>query len=123
MRKLLFLSGALVISTLCYTGCQTKPAVVITQSEGVIINSVDVGMNTWALYVKAHVSDGAVTQQQLDTVKSAYTTYYNAQLIAKAALETYIVNGSTNTVDITTANTAVSGAETALLSILNQYIK
>jgi len=126
MRKLLVLS-ALAISTCCFTGCitgcKTSPAVIITKSEGVIVNSVDVGMNTWALYVKAHISDGAVSQVQLDTVKSAYNTYYSSQLIAKAALEMYVVNGSTNTVDIATANQTVVTAETALLSILNQYIK
>lgn len=123
MRKLLFLSVALVISPLCYTGCKTDPAVIITKSEGVLISSVDLGMNAWSLYVNAHLNDGKVTQKQLDTVKSAYTIYYDSQLICKAALEQYVVNGSTNTASITTANTSVTTAEVALLSILNQYIK
>ena len=72
-------------------------------------------------YIKAKDID--VLQKMLTDYKVAYNTYYNAQLIAEAALQQMIVSGSTNTVDVTTANNAVIQAETPLLNILNQYIK
>lgn len=110
------------MSTALYTGCKTPPAVIATKAEGVIVNSVDVGMNTWKLYVTANISNGKVTQKQLDDVHAAYDTYYNAQLIAKAALETYIITGSTDMTAINTANASVAQAQVALLTLLNQYL-
>jgi hypothetical protein len=119
MKKLIIatISALLIVST--YTGCKTQtPATTIYKVEGGIITTVDTGMQGWAMYV----NQGHGTQVQIDAVKNAYNTYYNAQIVAKAALEQYMISGSTNTVSIATASLAVSGAETSLLSLLNQYI-
>lgn len=100
------------------TGCGTTPINATVKAEGVIIASVDTGMKIWADQVNA----GKATQAQVDTIKTAYNAYYDAQMVAKAAIEKVIVNGSTNVTDIATANTSVSSAEVALLSVLNQFI-
>lgn len=113
--KILFLCTLLV----ALVGCKSTPQSIAIKSEGVIITSVDLGMKGWATYVNA----GKATQQQVDTVKSAYNTYYNAQLIAESALTMYIQTGSTNATTINATSAEVSVAETALLNILNQYIK
>lgn len=123
MKKLLFLIGCLTIASVSYTGCKTPPAVAIVRSEGVIITTVDTGMKTWALYVTQHQHDGKVTQAQVDKVQDVYSTYYNAQLVLKGALEMYVVNGSTNKAEVDAANIAVLNAQSAILALLNQYIK
>jgi len=113
MKKLIAVIGL----ALC-AGCSSLTTATI-KSEGVIVTTVDVGMKTWANYVNS----GKATQQQVDTVKSAYNTYYNAQLVAEGALEKMISTGSTNNVDINTADASVATAENSLLTIINSYIK
>lgn len=110
------------LSAIVYIGtaCKTTTIVPATiKTEGVIITTVDTGMKGWAIYVNS----GKATQSQVDAVHKAYDTYYNAQVIAETALVTYLSSGSTNGIDISSANTSVANAETALLNILNQYIK
>lgn len=99
-------------------GCKTSAIDAMVKTEGVIIISVDTGMRIWA----DQVNSGHATQSQVDTVKQAYNAYYTAQLTAKAAIESVIVNHSTNVTDVATANVSVSNAEAALLSVLNQFI-
>jgi uncharacterized protein YcfL len=123
MKKILTLSALLGCSAILYTGCQTPAAVTITQSEGVLITTVDTGMKVWASYVTLHQNDGKVTATQVNNIEQAYNTYYDAQEMAKGLLELYVSNGTTNTVSITTANTAVANAEAALLNLINTYIK
>lgn len=123
MKKILALSALLGCSAILYTGCQTPAAVTITQSEGVLITTVDTGMKVWASYVTLHQNDGKVTAAQVNNVEQAYDTYYNAQEVAKGLLEMYVTAGTTNSISITTANTAVTNAEAALLNLINQYIK
>jgi hypothetical protein len=117
MKKLLI---SLTLAALI-VGCSTPTGTAI-KTEGVTVTTVDTGMKGWAMYVNQHLTDGKVTQKELDTVKNAYNIYYTAQLSAEAALETIVTSGSTNTVDLTTANTSVMTAETQLLTLINQYL-
>lgn len=114
---------ALVIGTAVIVGCKSTPVQTAVKSEAVLITSVDVGMNMWHDYVVLHLTDGKVTQKQIDTIKEAYNGYVIAQSVAKAAIEKIISNVSTNQTDVTTANQAVQSAENDLLSLLNLYIK
>lgn len=101
------------------TGCSTSAIGVIAKSEGVLITSVNTGMNVWGDYVRA----GHATQSQVDQVKSAYNDYFNAQQLAKAAIEKKMASGSTDTTEVDTANAAVTNAENAVVSLINQFLK
>jgi len=115
---------ALVLCAGIMVGCQTSPTQTAIKVEGVLIVSVDAGMSEWHDYVVAHLTDGKVTQKQIDSVRDAYNAYYSAQQIAKAALMKSISttpNGNQAEVDATRA--ALANAEQALLNLLNQYLK
>jgi hypothetical protein len=100
-------------------GCGTT-AQKVYQSEGVVIHSVDVGMNLWRDYVMF----GKATQAQVDAVKEGYTAYYTAQQIAKLAFERYLASKTPDNLEgIKTANAAVLNAETAVLNLINGYLK
>lgn len=116
MKKLISIA-LLACSLILIQGCGSTPVATANNAEAVVITSVNAGMSLWHDYVV----QGKATQAQVDQVKTAYTTYYNAQLIVKAALEQ--ATTSTNAFDITNQTQAVTSAETALLSILNQYLK
>lgn len=105
------------------SGCSTSPVQATIKAEGALITSVDVGMNMWHDYVVLHLTDGKVTQKQIDTVKEYYNTYVSAQVIAKAAIEKALASGSTSSEDVTIVNNAVTSAEQSLLSVLNHYVK
>ena len=116
---ILYIALLLSLLSVCFvqTGCKT-PADTAYKTEGVIIASVDTGMRIWS----DQVNTGHATQKQVDAVKSAYQAYYDAQMLAKAALEKYIASQTKDATDVTTANAAVTAAENSLLSILNQFI-
>lgn len=118
--KTSFLVLLTALSLFVFTGasCPKSPANVAYKTEGVIIASVDTGMQIWADQVRA----GHATQSQVDAVKAGYQTYYNAQQAAKAALSKYLASQSKDPADINLANVNVGNAENALLAILNQYI-
>jgi len=113
----------LPVSIIFIEGCASSPVQTTIKSEQVLIVSVDTGMQIWHDYVVAHLTDGKVTQKQIDTVRNAYNDYYAAQQAAKAIIEKVLTNVSTNQADVDVANAAVDNAKQALLSILNQYIK
>lgn len=113
--KLKILALASIVFLISFSGCSTTQTIT---AEGVVVTTVDTGMKGWAAYV----ASGKATQAEVDHVHTAYDAYYTAQLAAEAALETLVTSGSTNTVAVTTANTAVLAAETQLLSLLNQYL-
>lgn len=118
MKKILILT--LSLGLLCSTGCNTTPLNKAVKSEAVLITSVDTGMHVWYDRVIA----GNATQNQVDTVKAAYVTYYNAQQIAKAALEKWAASGNpTDSAASVVANQAVENAKQSLLNLINQYIK
>lgn len=106
----LFLSAIL-------NGCSTTSTI---KTEGITVTTVDAGMKTWALYVEAHLTDGRVTQAEINTVQASYSAYYNAQLIAEAYLQSAVSTGSTN--DVASVEQAVTASETSLLALINQYL-
>lgn len=121
LKNLFFLSCmayTFIVGVATLTGCNSTPATAAYKTEGVIITSVDTGMRIWA----DQVNTGHATQKQVDTVKQAYNAYYDAQMLAKAALEKYIASTTKDANDVATANAAVGQAEAALLSVLNQFI-
>ena len=114
MKKYLALAALIVVA-----GCAT-PEVTAYKSESVVITSVDTGMNIWRDYVNA----GHATREQIVLVHKAYDTYYNAQFIAKAALELYISHKTdTSAETVAKANQAVADAQVALINLVTQYIK
>lgn len=107
------------LMALAITGCGTNAPTQAAQADQIVITSVNAGMSLWVNYVNA----GKATQSQIDKVRMAYNAYYTAQQVAKAVIEKAIVANSTVTAaDIATANQAVNDAETALLTILNQFL-
>lgn len=112
-----YLFSILVIAALVFSGCATSTTGKLTQTEGVVIPAVNAAMGTW----KAYVTAGKASQAQINAVQAAYNVYYTAQLAAEAALITATANGSTNTLDATTASAAVTTAETSLINLINQY--
>jgi len=116
--KLTFLTIPALAISLFIEGCATTSTTIKT--EGVTVTTVDTGMKTWASYVQAHLTDGKVTQKEINNVETAYTAYYNAQLVTEAYLESSVSTGSTN--DITTVEASVTNAETSLLALINQYL-
>ena len=121
MKKhyLLILIGGLLISTATFQGCKTSPSSAVVKTEGVVITSVDTAMTFWAQWVKA----GKATQPQVDTIKTAYQKYYDAQMAAKVVIEKWLVTGGTNAVVVAEASTQVTAAQTTLLNLVNTYIK
>lgn len=121
-KSLISIGAFLIVassSSILVTSCGTTPVTNAANADALLITSVNTGMTTWAQYVNA----GKATQSQVDAVKNAYDTYYNAQLIVKAALETSITTTNANAADSASASAAVTNAETALLNLLNLYIK
>ena len=109
----------LCASALYQTGCGTNAPTKDAQGEQILIHTVNDGMAEWANYVNA----GKATQKQIDTVHKAYDDYYAAQQVAKAVIEKSIAKDpNTSPADIATANAAVEGAESSLLSLLNQFL-
>lgn len=118
-----YLTTLLLALTLTYgafvsTGCKSSPIGVVAKTEGVLITSVNTGMNVWGDYVRA----GHATQAQVDTVKADYNLYFNAQQVAKAAIEKALAAGSTDLTEVNTANAAVTNAENAVISVINQFL-
>jgi hypothetical protein len=118
MKKLMLTIGlAALLASL--TGCQNTPQTIVGKSEGAIIVTVDSGMKAFA----DAANQGRVTQAQVDAVRKNYGTYYNAQQIAKAALEKWIASKDpADKAANDTAQAAVSNAESALLEIINQFL-
>ncbi len=124
--KLVYLIAAMIVAviiTAASTGCKTSDVQNTIKAEGVLITAVDTGMNVWHDYVVAHLTDGKVTQAQIDTVKTAYNAYADAQAVAKAAIEKLLTHQGGTQSDVDAANAAVTAAEIKLLSIFNQFIK
>jgi len=104
--------------SLLVSGCATTSRTSsVIKAEGVTVTTVDTGMKVWHDYVVAHLTDGKVNQAEIDAVANGYNIYYTAQLATEAALTKTVSAGSTNTVDIATANSAVLSAEGSLSSI------
>lgn len=101
-------------------GCGATPATKAAQGEKILIQTVNDGMQEWAAYVKAGKASPALIQK----IKTLYNAYYDAQQVAKAAIEKSIASApGTSPADVDTANQAVKNAEQALLSALNQILR
>lgn len=116
---LVFLACSLVAPV--FTGCSNTANKHALKTQQVIIPSVNIAMEQWAVRVKA----GKATQEQVDIVKIAYNNYYNAQIIFKAALEKSIVqaNNAPTEVEVNIAAQALDDAKIALLNIISQFSK
>lgn len=111
---LLLLSSSLILGE----GCATTPAGKATQAETTVITSVDVAMQIWHDYVVS----GKATQAQVDKVKGYYTAYYNAQIVAKAALEKWVASGNVSD-DVASIDTmhSVNDASASLMNLVSQF--
>ena len=96
MKKILVLLSLSALLGVAFVtpSCSTSQTTTVTKAEGVVVNTVDVGMKTWHDYVVLHLTDGKVTQKEIDNVSTGYTAYYNAQLVVKAMLEKLVTTGS-----------------------------
>lgn len=75
------------------SGCKTGPAVVAYKAEGVVITTVDTAMKAYADYSKSH----AVSQAEVDKLRAVYDKYYNAQQVARMALEAFTASANDGT--------------------------
>jgi hypothetical protein len=123
---LLALLGCTVLGSVILTGCGTTKATKMAQGAQILITSVNDGMQVWRDYVNA----GKATASQIAKVKNADRGYTTAMHVLGAANEKLAVAEETNTADkaqlaadAETANQSVKDAESALLALLNQYIK
>lgn len=114
----LCLIALLLNAPLLYNGCGSTPVQTAIKAEAPVITGVNAAMTAWSKYVNS----GKATQTQVDSVKNAYITYYNAQMIVKATLEVSLSTTNSNSADVASANTAVSNAETALLNLVATYL-
>ena len=106
-----------VFSLLVLTGCATTSTTqTVIKSSGIVVTTVNAGMNAWAGYTQTH----KVTQAQLNAVDDAYQIYYTAALAEKLAIETSL--STTNAIDTTTIQTSMSTAEAALIQLLTKYL-
>lgn len=100
-------------------GCGTTPAGTAYKVEGTTIATVDTAMQGWADWVKA----GHATQKQVDTVKAAYGKYYEAQTLAKSAVDVYLANKTeANSTAVLDATAAVATAQGDLLTLVQPSI-
>lgn len=113
------LIALLAITLLINGGCGSTPIQNAIKVEAPLITSVNAAMTLWSAYVKS----GKATQAQINTIKQAYNTYYNAQLIVKAALEKLIITPTSTTAEVINANNALNVAEVSLINLINLYMK
>lgn len=107
------------VAVMPMTGCGTNAPTKAAQAEQILITSVNDAVSELVGAINA----GKLTQKQIDEAHAAYTAYYNAQQVAKAAIEKAITAPSgTSQADINTANAAVTNAENALITLANTYI-
>lgn len=119
--KVPLLLGVAIISLALFTvGCGSTPLQNAAKADAAVVMTVDQGMTAWSKYVNA----GNATQAQVDAVHKAYDTYYNSQLVAKAAFESAIASSSTNSTpaDTTTVQNAVNASKQALINLITQYM-
>lgn len=118
LNKIVLVTMLSITPILIGSGCGSTPVTTANKANAIVITSVNAGMTLW----KDYVNSGKATQAQINAVKSFYTTYYNAELAVKAALELSISTTNSNAADMANVNASVASAEKALLDILNQYL-
>ncbi len=101
-------------------GCTTGINNTAVKAEAGVIPSVNVAMGVW----KARVDAGKATQAQVDQVRAVYSTYYNSQLVLKAALEKSIASKVPGDIAATeAAQKAATDAQVAIVNLINQFLK
>jgi len=101
-------------------GCTTGTNNTTAKVEAGVIPSVNVAMSLW----KTRVDAGKATQAQVDQVRAVYSTYYNSQLVLKAALEKSIVSKVPGDIAATeAANKAAQDAQVAIINLIAQLSK
>lgn len=111
------LASTLVFSS--FMGCGTNAPTKAAQAEQVLITSVNVGVKQ----IVAAINAGKLTAKQCEQFKTAYMAYYDAQQVARAAIEKFNANQPGATAqDMADAQTAVSNAEQTLLALINSLL-
>lgn len=103
-----------------FEGCGTNAPTKAAQSEQVVITSVNVAVKQ----IVSAINAGKLTQKQCDTFKTAYVAYYDAQQVARAAIERFnAADPKATAQDMADAQNAVNNAEMTLLGIVNGLLK
>lgn len=106
--------------TLICGGCGTNAPTKAAQAEQVVIASVNAGVKSIVVAINA----GKLTAKQKADFKTAYIAYYDAQQIARAAIEKFnAADPNATAQDMSDAQNAVTGAENALLSVINTILQ
>lgn len=120
MKKMMVMLVVAAALLLPCAGCKTSPVKLATQSEVVVVQTVDSAMQAWKDYVEM----GLASQREVDLVKVNYQRYYNAQLVAKAALSVWVENkDATAEVAWQNAQASVTEAKNALLDSVTSLMK
>jgi hypothetical protein len=104
--------------TITQSGC-ANTGTAAHKVEVAAVPGVNVAMDQWASFVKS----AKATQAQVDSVKSAYQSYYSAQLIAKAAEITWLNSKSAADQSVfvnASADGAAKGA--AVVALVTTYM-
>ena len=109
------------IALLSVPACSTTANNRAVKTQQVIIPSVNIAMEQWAIRVR----NGKATQAQVDGVTMAYNNYYSAQLMFKAALEKSILqsNATPTEIEVNLAAASFEDAKEALLDTIKQFSK
>jgi len=121
IMKNLFLYGFMGVWLLvAIAACQsTTPTTVAYKVEGSLIATVNTSMLAWADWVK---STNGVTVEQINLVQNAYETYYQAQLVARDAVNAYLaVNSPDNSNSVVEATSKVGQSGAALVSLIANF--
>lgn len=117
---LMLAMGTLLMGLMSLSGCGTNAPTKAAQAEQVVITTVNDAVHVIVPMINA----GKLTQAQCNAFTEAYSKYYAAQMVVKAAIEKVNAGqpGAT-AADIASAQTAVDNAETSLLALVNSYLK
>lgn len=117
---LVLLWVGLGVAFIHFTACKTPPQNIAYKAEGVVITTVDSTMKAWADFVRTH----DVPQSQIDAVHQAYDKYYSAQLVARAAMETWVASKTeASATEWKTANADTVTAAQALIDVVKGFLK
>lgn len=119
MKKLLLLIPLVALLALV-PACNSTPTGIAYKAEGVTILTVDAAMNGW----RDWVNGGHATAAQVEQVHAAYNRYYDAQQVAKVALEAAL-GGSTQQTSaaLSAAQISAASSQASLISLIQTFTK
>ncbi len=118
MNKLILL--ILLALPIGFTACKTAPQVVAYKTEGVIITTADSALKAYSDYSQTHTP----SRVEYDAVMNGWRKYYDAQQIAKFALETYLSAANEGTAEaLQSAEANVSAASAAFIDLVKGFLK